>query len=578
MKLRDRKFEGGVKKRIQARVEASPELRREVARAGLARLRFPMGKIFWRLLIPVLLFVLLHRIRAAGGGADALLTVMGLWSLCAMCDVASDVGSQVALSGYRMIFSALPVPDRDVLSHLAARMLRGKWGLVLDAFVLQFAVVSLAGMDSILAWGLVPAFAALHVVGVMISGLWLGLRFPLGFYGIITQAGIVLLIGARFLIDRTSVPVVVILQEAFPFLMFLPPGGWLNGLFSWTFVHGQWVGVVMLIPTVLLMVWALKMIWVMFSWVNAPLESLVLGYPGDGLIEETEPLTSTDETDAENDAWFEKDDISVEEFEALERQKNRTAVFDEWQEPRMTGAVETFVTRFLNRRQRELAIIMSAGSPGWTPSIGVLGGCLLIGAASLRLPSEYGVWLLGLCTLYFFASAFPAFGGDWDGFETVANHGLETPALAELPVGFWEMFRVAWKVNVLRLMLASPLVLLFGAGIGWTWMDGEVLAGLVKAAKIVWIAVAIQPLMISGLLCKGTNYSRKHAWFQGVYLLGIAFAVVTLLAFVIGMFLAREVAGAATCSALVMVVPWLCTIAPAWAWNRGVFDMIRPER
>jgi hypothetical protein len=577
MKLRHRAFEKGVKERIRARIKASPELRRESGKAGQAGLHAPLGRIVWRLLIPVLLFVLLHRVRGAGGGVDALLTLMGLWSIFAICDVASDVEGQIAVSGYRMVFSGLPVLDRDVLSHLAARMLCGKWGLIFDALILQSVVVLETGVESRWVWGLVPVFAALHAAAVMISGLWLGMRFPMGFYAIITQAGIVLLIGTRFIVDRTSVPIVSIFQEAFPYLVFIPPGGWLNGLFSWCFVQGNWVGGVLLIPTVLLMVWALKMIWVMISWVNAPLESLVLGYPGDGLIEENEPTNSQDDGELQGDAWFEKDDISVEEFAALERKANRTAVFEDWQEPRMTGVVESFVMRCLNGRQRVLSIFMSAGMPGWTPSLGVLGGCLLIGAASLCLPVEFGAWLLGICGLVFLWTVFPVFGGDWSGFETVANQGLETPALAELPVGFWEMFRVAWKANVLRLMMASPLVLLFGAGIGWTWMDGRILVGLIFAAKIVWLSVAIQPVVISGLLCKGTCYSRKHRWFQGVYLFGIACALAIMIGIALGMFLADGVVGVATCSAIAMLLPWICTLPPAWAWSRGVFDMIRPE-
>src|SRR5437762_360552 len=91
--------------------------------------------------------------------------------------------------------------------------------------------------------------------------------------------------------------------------------------------------------------------------------------------------------------------------------------------------------------------------------------------------------------------ALPMFGGTWPGFSGWASAGKLAPLYSSVPIGYGETSWLILKANTVRILCASPFVVICGAALGWRMLS-DMYSGILLATELTFLLLALQPVAI----------------------------------------------------------------------------------
>lgn len=183
------------------------------------------------------------------------------------------------------------------------------------------------------------------------------------------------------------------------------------------------------------------------------------------------------------------------------------------------GWLARWIFRWLTGRERMLVDFMALVRPDWTKHwrVGLASatGGLVLGELLRAVRPEYfwlvsvagGVGLLGFA-LPVSNRLSRAFG-----MCPVAG-GAPLPLVACLPVGYAELFRVDWKISVVRSLAALPVAMAFGSALAWQFGITPWL-GCFVGVKATGFILSLRPVLLSLQFSMGTNdtqLSKVRGW------------------------------------------------------------------
>ncbi len=172
----------------------------------------------------------------------------------------------------------------------------------------------------------------------------------------------------------------------------------------------------------------------------------------------------------------------------------------------LTGPLERFVARCLTPRQRIITEFLVAGSPGWTQGWKVSFWIWLATSIVVLVLGQLGGTITFFATYVLATSSLPIFGGNWRGMRLSASGGMYLPAFSVYPITFNSIAMIFLKVNLVRIMAASPLIVSF-ATLAAFRLDQPPLIGAFNALRLLGILICVQPLFILFPLSNTTNYT-----------------------------------------------------------------------
>ncbi len=165
------------------------------------------------------------------------------------------------------------------------------------------------------------------------------------------------------------------------------------------------------------------------------------------------------------------------------------------------GWIERLIDRFLTQRERVLVDAMRPMPPRWTLFWKYSTGIALVGLVvafvlkNIR-PDEHLIVLFigfGACCVF----AMPAFNQlSRAQIPCPVAGGSPMPHLACLPISYFEMARLDFKISFIRAACALPPLLLLAAASGWLLLDGEIAFSTILALKVTVLILASRPLAV----------------------------------------------------------------------------------
>ena len=164
--------------------------------------------------------------------------------------------------------------------------------------------------------------------------------------------------------------------------------------------------------------------------------------------------------------------------------------------------------------------------------------------------------------------AAPVLGGPWPGFGSGFGAGHWVPIHSAVPVGYWEISRVVFKVNGVRLATWLPLLFGYALALGWR-LIGQPLAGVAPGAKAFGLIVALQPVIRLAHFFKGTR--ACSSWLVRLFFLPLCLLILVAAA-VIEAFIPDPIT-----TAVVVVTSVVCWALYGILYTRGHADLVRSE-
>jgi hypothetical protein len=238
----------------------------------------------------------------------------------------------------------------------------------------------------------------------------------------------------------------------------------------------------------------------------------------------------------------------------------------------LRGGLERLVARMLSPRERVITEFLVAQDPGWTRSLKWSFWVWLVVSAVVLIFGNYGTmvffgaYVLGAATL-------PLFGGEWRGMRQTAAGGMYIPGYSLYPIAFNEMAKIFLKVNLVRIVAASPFILTFGAigafKLGHPWMGGA-LVGL----KLLATIACLQPLLILFPISSTTNDTSRM---MALWLLVFVPMILVLGAAAVTVFLSDSGIGVLTGLVALFLFSGLVFVLYRKAYRSGKFDLLNPR-
>jgi hypothetical protein len=238
----------------------------------------------------------------------------------------------------------------------------------------------------------------------------------------------------------------------------------------------------------------------------------------------------------------------------------------------LRGGLEKVMARFLNPRERVITEFLVAQDPGWTRSLKWSFWVWLVVSIIVLVFGNYGTmvffgaYLLGAATL-------PLFGGDWRGMRQSAAGGMFIPGYSLYPITFNEIARIFLKVNLVRILAASPLIVSFGA-IAAFKLGHPPAEGAIVGMKLLGTIACLQPLLVLFPISSTTNDTSRmlSSWLLVflpiLLLLGLsAFAV----------FLSDTAIGVFVGFGALSLFSGLLFVLYRRAYRAGKFDLLNPR-
>jgi hypothetical protein len=162
--------------------------------------------------------------------------------------------------------------------------------------------------------------------------------------------------------------------------------------------------------------------------------------------------------------------------------------------------------------------------------------------------------------------AAPVLGGPWPGFGVRFCAGQWVPIHSVVPVSYWGISRVVFKVNGVRLTTWLPLLFGYALALGWR-LIGQPLAGVALGAKAFGLIVALQPAILLAHFFKGTR--ACSSWLVAIC---IALCQLILIAAVVWHFIPDPLT-----TAVVAVTSAVCWALYGILYTRGHADLVRSQ-
>jgi len=249
-----------------------------------------------------------------------------------------------------------------------------------------------------------------------------------------------------------------------------------------------------------------------------------------------------------------------------------------------SGWIERIAGRWLNRREKQVAAFLCGGRLGrwsaeWRLGIKIASA----GVVTMFLPILPD-WVCLAAAAVASLSALPVFGGGWQGMQLTAVSGYVGPAYAGFPLSFSEITRTLLKVNLVRYLVWSPIVLIYSGGLALR-VGVPVWFGLSIGTEILIVMLSAQWIFIVGQHANGTNDTRRITLHSGPALAAVLLIFITYVAAVISFFVtlswteqAGKALGAAAAVAM-FFLSWLIWLVYKLLYNRGRIDLMRlPDR
>lgn len=234
------------------------------------------------------------------------------------------------------------------------------------------------------------------------------------------------------------------------------------------------------------------------------------------------------------------------------------------------GWMERWMSNWLKGRDRVVLEFLVAENPRWTRS---LKGSLWVfgfGAAVIYLFGQHSGFIVFFPAYLLATATLPLLGGEWRGLQQFPSGGVFLPAYALYPVTFKEITRVIFRVNVLRTLAATPLLLAFGLLAAWK-LGHPISTGAHFTAKALALFLALQPVLILFPLSKSTNDSSRMRWlwYFGLFPMMLALFFLCLAAVFV-----QEPLPSLLLVVLVLVVSISFFAIYRWAFHAGRFDLL----
>jgi hypothetical protein len=544
-----REFEKKLRALHRTELDRSPELRREFKRRRKSEsaLRSRIGRnllmpIFWS----AIFFAMIHRRSDIAWAAG----IIALWSAGTALKWAHHWFHQFYASEDLVVLNQLPLNDRQIFQFQLRRYFGGAgwvaWELLLGYLVLSF----LPGDGS------KPYALALAALGQTVLVLALAIHaasylhmLPMGtLAGLFRMTAVVLLVLGMQGFEYT--PALVRATEWFL------PTGWINYMLLQS--NRDWAVLLLAIPIAAIIYLARFSFERLRSFYSLEGFEIVPG-PSHAAATDNEELTA---------ASFGQ---RAGPTEITDRIANR--YFLEGVNWNLRGGLEKFVGRLLSPRERVITEFLVAQEPGWTRSlkwsfwVWMIVSLLVAGfGKSFGTVVFFGAYVLGAATL-------PLFAGDWRGMRQSAAGGMFMPGYSLYPISFNEMARIFIKVNLVRILAASPLVVSFAA-LGAHQLGHSALGGAMIGTKLILLLICLQPLLALLPISSTTNDTSRML---GIWLLVFLPLILVILAAALGVFLSDTKLGVIASYALLLMLSTLMFVVYRRAYRAGRFDLLNPR-
>jgi hypothetical protein len=227
--------------------------------------------------------------------------------------------------------------------------------------------------------------------------------------------------------------------------------------------------------------------------------------------------------------------------------------------------------RCLHPGERVITEFLVAGNPGWTHALKVSFWIWLATSSVVFTLGQFGGTIIFFAGYILVTTSLPLFGGDWRGMRQSASGGVYLPAFSVFPIQFNSIARVFLKVNLVRIVAASPLILSFAVLAAYR-LNQPLAAGLVNAAKLLALLLCAQPMFVVLPISRTTNDGvRARALTKYLVLLPMLLVVIGA---AIGVFLGGNPAIVLASYVIIIAISGLLFVSYRTAYRRGRFDLL----
>jgi hypothetical protein len=532
-----------------AELKESAELRRAFKHSKKSD-NSAAARIGRRLILPTFWILLPASLMLRQNNVELALAVISFWAAGSAFRWGQQWFHHFYGSEDLVIFHLMPLSDEQIF-QLQKRKYLKSLGWIFWELLIAYMVLGLldpAQRPPIVA---LPFAALAQSLLIVALGLHLASylhMLPLGaISGLLRMTAIVLFLWG---INRNDLSEMIV-----SFSRWFFPTGWLNYALMQVTVHKDYISAAMLVPIIAL-IFAMR-----FSWQRLRGFYSLEGFevlPTSGGV----PAGDDQELTAEN-FGSRRGPTEIEDSIA-----DRTFLQGvNWQE---AGWFERIVGRILTNRQRVLAEFLVAEKPGWSRSLQIAMLVWVIACLVVWTFAPYGGTAVFFSAYILATASLPLFGGNWRGLRQTPSGGVFLPGFSVFPIAFNEIARVLLKVNLLRILAASPFLLSFSAAAAFR-LGHSPLAGLSICLQILAIFVTLQPLFVLLPISKTTNDTSrmKAVWF-------LVFFPMILFILIAGgaIFFIISVTVKLALFALLLLVSSSFFTLYRWTYRTGKFDLL----
>jgi len=549
LKLISAAFEKEMRRLHRAELEKSAELRRDFKQAR-KKDSSAVSRVGRRLLLPLFWILIPASLVLKENNLELALTVISFWAAGSAFRWGQQWFQHFYASEELVIFHLLPLNDEQIFQIQKQKYLRSL-GWIFWELLVAYLVLGLFSSALRPPLYLLPLAALAQSLLVLAMGLHLASylhMLPLGVIaGLLRMTAIILFLWG---INRSDY-----IDNIINFSHWFFPTGWLNYTIVQLSLKKDWIAGVMLIPVAAL-IFGMR-----FSWRR------LRGFYS---LEGFEILPSTSGApDANNeeltDASFGPRRGPTEIEDNISERLFLQGV--NWE---ASGWFERIVARVLNHRERILTEFLVAEKPGWSRQMQITMIVWVVACLVVWAFGTYGGTITFFSAYILATASLPLFGGEWRGLRQSPSGGVFLPGFSVFPIAFNEIVRILVKVNLLRILCASPFLLSFSAAAAYR-LGHSAFSGLNICAEILALLVMLQPLFVLLPISKSTNDTTrmKPLWF-------LVFLPMLIVGILLGIavFMVSSVSFKLVLYALVFLISGGFFTLYRWMYRKGKFDLL----
>jgi len=187
----------------------------------------------------------------------------------------------------------------------------------------------------------------------------------------------------------------------------------------------------------------------------------------------------------------------------------------------ISGTLEKFIARCLSARERIVTEFLVAGNPGWTHGLKVSFWIWVATSTVVLTLGQFGGTIIFFAAYILATTSLPLFGGQWRGMRQSVSGGMFLPAFSVFPISFNSIALICLKVNLVRIVAASPLVISFALLAAYKLGESPA-SGAMVAGKLLLILLSVQPLFVIFPISNTTNdTSSGRTWLKLLFLIPV---------------------------------------------------------